>query len=191
MRRILAGQRVWKRIQFPNRPFCSAARNSKPTTNNGSSSSSSPPSLSNYDEQYKALNNLNFWTAAEIVFNKTPKKKKFGLDFHLVQLFFVCLPSLAVYLVAQYARSEMKKMDAELERKKQTEFEAQAKQMELNAAEEKAKVASNPALMEVKDRLDKLEQIIKEIVVEPKKQLNDATKEGREDSNEQKKAAEA
>ncbi|KAL8497217.1 hypothetical protein ACS0TY_020778 [Phlomoides rotata] len=162
MRRILAGQRVWKRIQFPNRPFCSAARNSKPTTNNGSSSSSSPPSLSNYDEQYKALNNLNFWTAAEIVFNKTPKKKKFGLDFHL-----------------------------ELERKKQAEFEAQAKQMELKAAEEKAKVASNPALMEVKDRLDKLEQIIKEIVVEPKKQLNDATKEGREDSNEQKKAAEA
>ncbi|KAF5793132.1 hypothetical protein HanXRQr2_Chr09g0414011 [Helianthus annuus] len=37
---------------------------------------------------------------------------KLWLDFHLVQLFFVCLPSLDVYLVAQYARHEMKKMDA-------------------------------------------------------------------------------
>lgn len=78
----------------------------------------------------------------------------------------------------------------ELERKKQAEFEAQAKEMELKAAEEKATVASNPALLEVKERLDKLELTIKEIVVESKKQLNDATKDGKEDSNVQKKAAE-
>ncbi|CAH1444185.1 unnamed protein product [Lactuca virosa] len=44
-------------------------------------------------------------------------KEQDRLDFHLVQLFFVCLPSLAVYLVAQYARDEMKKMDAELEKR--------------------------------------------------------------------------
>uniref|UniRef100_A0A7N2LN91 Uncharacterized protein n=1 Tax=Quercus lobata TaxID=97700 RepID=A0A7N2LN91_QUELO len=34
------------------------------------------------------------------------------IDFHLVQLFFACMPSLAVYLVAQYARYDMRKMEA-------------------------------------------------------------------------------
>ncbi|CAI9778271.1 unnamed protein product [Fraxinus pennsylvanica] len=110
-------------------------------------------------------------TAAKILFTDQSKKKKFGLDFHLVQLFFVCLPSLAVYLVAQYARSEMKKMDAELELKKQAEFEAQAKEMELKKAKERA---ADPVLREVKERLNKLEETVKEIVIESKKQSNDA-----------------
>lgn len=78
----------------------------------------------------------------------------------------------------------------ELEQKKQAEFEAHAKEMELKAAEDRATVASNPALLEMTERLEKLEQTINEIVVKSKKQSNDATKEGREDSNEQKKAAE-
>ncbi|KAI8544222.1 hypothetical protein RHMOL_Rhmol08G0279100 [Rhododendron molle] len=34
------------------------------------------------------------------------------IDFHLVQFFFACMPSLAVYLVAQYARYEMRRMEA-------------------------------------------------------------------------------
>ncbi|KAL2473303.1 uncharacterized protein Fot_49039 [Forsythia ovata] len=109
-------------------------------------------------------------TAAKILFTDQSKKKKFGLDFHLVQLFFVCLPSLAVYLVAQYARSEMKKMDKELELKKQAEFEVQAKEMELKKAEERA---ADPVLVEVKERLNKLEETVKEIVVGSTKQSDD------------------
>ncbi|KAL7152579.1 hypothetical protein ABFS83_04G107300 [Erythranthe nasuta] len=196
MRRFFAGKSILNRIQssnrlnlYPKRPFCSSTQNKKPTaitsSNNGSSSS---PSISNYSEQYKALENLDFMTAAKILFSGTPNKKEFGLDFHLVQLFFVCLPSLAVYLVAQYARSEMKKMDAELERKKQAEFEAQAKEMELKAAEEKAAAASNPELLEVKERLDKLEITVKEIALESKKQTSNAIRRtGPQNNNEQNK----
>ncbi|KAK4413983.1 hypothetical protein Salat_2811100 [Sesamum alatum] len=200
MRVVLSGKRILDRVPFwdgfklcRNRPFCSSTHNSKPATvdsrgssNNGSSST---PSLSTYSEQYKALDNLDFMTATKILFSEPPKKKKFGLDFHLVQLFFACLPSLAVYLVAQYARSEMRKMDAELERKKQAEFEAQAKEMELKAAEEKAAAAaSNPELLEVKERLDKLEVTVKEIVV-AKKQSSGAVRTGQDDIIEQKQAA--
>lgn len=61
--------------------------------------------------------------------------------------------------------------------------------MELKAAEEKAVAASNPELLEVKERLDKLEVTVKEIVVKSKEQLDDAIKTGREDSDEQKQAA--
>ncbi|XP_057787866.1 uncharacterized protein LOC131005077 [Salvia miltiorrhiza] len=187
MRRILAGKKILNRIPCPNRSFCSAPGNNKPTTGGGGSSST--PSLSKYNEQYKALENLDFMKAAKILFSDSPKKKKFGLDFHLVQLFFACLPSLAVYLVAQYARGEMKKMDAELEKKKQAEFEAQAKEMELKAAEQKALVASNPEILEVKERLDKLEVMVKDFVIISKKQADDTTKTGGKDQIDQKQAA--
>ncbi|KAL0425143.1 UNVERIFIED_CONTAM: hypothetical protein Sradi_1049100 [Sesamum radiatum] len=199
MRVVLTGKRILNRVSFSdgfklcwNRPFCSSTHNSKPATSDSGGSSnngaSSTPALSTYSEQYKALDNLDFMTATKILFTESPKKKKFGLDFHLVQLFFACLPSLAVYLVAQYARSEMRKMDAELERKKQAEFEAQAKELELKAAEEKAASSSNPELLEVKERLDKLEVTVKEIVV-AKKQSSDAVRTGQDDIIEQKQAA--
>lgn len=74
-----------------------------------------------------------------------------------------------------------------MERKKQAEFEAQAKEMELKVAEEKAAAASNPELLEVKERLNKLEVAIKEIVVGSKKQSGDVAKTGPEDSSEHKK----
>ncbi|KAL0429744.1 UNVERIFIED_CONTAM: hypothetical protein Sradi_0600400 [Sesamum radiatum] len=205
MRVVLTGKRILNRVPFweefklcRNRPFCSSTHNSKPATSDSGGSSNngsaSTPSLSTYSEQYKALDNLDFMTATKILFSESPKKKKFGLDFHLVQLsllachhWFLCISIPAVYLVAQYARSEMRKMDAELERKKQAEFEAQAKELELKAAEEKAAAASNPELLEVKERLDKLEVTVKEIVV-AKKQLNDAVRTG-QDVMEQKQAA--
>lgn len=77
----------------------------------------------------------------------------------------------------------------ELERKKQAEFEAQAKELELKAAEEKAAAAaSNPELLEVKGRLDKLEVTVKEIVV-AKKQADEAVRTGQDDIIEQKQAA--
>lgn len=72
---------------------------------------------------------LDFITASKILFSTPSKPKKFGIDFHLVQFFFACLPSLAVYLVAQYARYDIRKMEAEVEMKKKlAEEEEQAHQ---------------------------------------------------------------
>ncbi|CAO2201296.1 unnamed protein product [Urochloa humidicola] len=118
-------------------------------------------------EAYKQVQNFDWssgadWkTAANILFTVPPKRKEFGLDFHLVQLFFVCMPSLAVYLVAKYARREIKRMEAEAEekRKKDEELEKQ-KQLE----EESAKENTDSKLSKVLDRLDTLEGVVKEIV---------------------------
>ncbi|KAL3609390.1 hypothetical protein D5086_000410 [Populus alba] len=144
--------------------------------------------VSKSDDLYRQLDNLDFMKAAKILFTDPPKKKKFGLDFHLVQLFFTCLPSLAVYLVAQYARREMKKMDAELEKKKKEE-EEKAKEEELKAIEEK--VQSESELLEVKERLGKLEEVVKEIAVESRKQSGGSVKKTQvqEDSSETLKPA--
>ncbi|KAE9621292.1 hypothetical protein Lal_00023549 [Lupinus albus] len=152
------------------------------------------------DERYKQLENLDMVTAAKILFNEDPpKKKKFGFDFHLVQFFFACLPSFAVYLVAQYARYDIKKMEVEVAQKKKKRDEEEAKskekeeeakakerekEMELDPHEEeeaKAKerekeAQSNPQISEVKARLSKLEEAVKEIVVLAKNQVNDAEK---------------
>ncbi|CAH9075744.1 unnamed protein product [Cuscuta epithymum] len=151
------------------RSLCS---NNKPPTNNSNINKevveSSSSSLTRYDA-YKELDNLNFITAAKILFSDPPKKKKFGLDFHLVQLFFACLPSLAVYLVAQYARYDIRRMEAEVELKKKAEEEAKAKEMEAGADMEKEET-SDPKLLELKARLDKLEEAVKGIVVESKKE---------------------
>ncbi|KAG5000897.1 hypothetical protein HKD37_08G022491 [Glycine soja] len=145
------------------------------------------------DERYRQLENLDMVTAAKILFSDPPKKRKFGFDFHLVQFFFACLPSVAVYLVAQYARYEMRKMEVdacdhripvhnlsiqfralskEVEQKRKLKEEEEAKEkekeMELNPPEEKEE-KSDPQLAQVKVRLEKLEEAVKEIVVETKK----------------------
>lgn len=153
----------WFRLRFAQtRSFC---KNPNKTDDNGDKIESN---VSSYHDAYKQLEKLDFTTAAKILFTYPPKKKKFGIDFHLVQLFFVCMPSLAVYLVAQYARYEMRRMEAELEQKKavedkkKQEEEEKAKELELKEAEEKAK--SNPELLEVKRRLGKLEEAVNEIV---------------------------
>ncbi|KAL2338204.1 hypothetical protein Fmac_012650 [Flemingia macrophylla] len=145
--------------------FCTSAKNTSTNSNN----------KNNYiaDERYQQLENLDMMTAAKILFTDPPKKKQFGFDFHLVQFFFACLPSLAVYLVAQYARYDMRKMEVEVEQKrKQKEVEEakeREKEMELNPSEVKEE-KSDPQLSEVKVRLDKLEEVVKEIVVETKNQ---------------------
>lgn len=117
-------------------------------------------------EAYKKVQEFDWssgadWkTAANILFTVPPKRKEFGLDFHLVQLFFVCMPSLAVYLVAMYARSEIKRMEAEAEvkRKKIEEVEKQ-KQLEADSVKEDA----DSKLATVLVRLDTLEGVVKEI----------------------------
>ncbi|KAK6263752.1 hypothetical protein QUC31_011888 [Theobroma cacao] len=170
------------------RPFCSSTKdsNNNKKKNKDNVDGSIESNVSTYNESYRQLDNLDFMTAAKILFTHPPKKKKFGIDFHLVQLFFACMPSLAVYLVAQYARYEMRKMEAELEEKKKQEEEAKkkqeeeeekkkqkeeekAKEMELIATEHN-KGGTDTELLEVKVRLGKLEEAVKEIVVESKKQ---------------------
>ncbi|CAG7872957.1 unnamed protein product [Brassica rapa] len=83
------------------------------------------------------------------------------LDWHVVQFIIVCLPSLAVYLVAQYARRKMKIMDAV----KQKERE----EAEKKALEEAEATKSQEELTEMKMRLGKIEETIKGIVLEAKK----------------------
>lgn len=126
------------------------------------------------EEAYRQIHNLDFMKAAKILFTTPPKRKQFGFDFHLVQFFFACMPSLAVYLVAQYARYEIRRMEAEAEVKKKLAEEAEEKARE----EEKAKEAelrsledepSDSELSKVMVRLDALEEVVKEIVDEKKR----------------------
>ncbi|KAH7671876.1 hypothetical protein IHE45_09G016700 [Dioscorea alata] len=120
---------------------------------------------------YRQLDNLDFTTAAKILFTEPPKKKKFGFDFHLVQFFFACMPSLAVYLVAQYARYEIRRMEAEVEKKKKAEEEEKAKEAESVAEEDDSK------LSKVLVRLDALEETVKEIVDSKKPSETDLSKD--------------
>uniref|UniRef100_A0A0D9X681 Uncharacterized protein n=1 Tax=Leersia perrieri TaxID=77586 RepID=A0A0D9X681_9ORYZ len=123
-------------------------------------------------EAYKQVASLDWssnadWRKAlDILNNVPPKRKEFGLDFHLVQLFFVCLPSLAVYLVAQYARREIKRMEAEAEEKKKKDEELEKqKQLEVDSAKDD----SDSKLSAVLVRLDTLEGVVNEIVDDKKK----------------------
>ncbi|VFQ78297.1 unnamed protein product [Cuscuta campestris] len=151
------------------RSLCS--NNQPPSNNIGKKNDvvDASSSLTPYDT-YKELDNLNFMKAAKILFSDPPKKKKFGLDFHLVQFFFACLPSLAVYLVAQYARYDMRRMEAENELKKKAEEEAAAKAKEIEETSELEKELSDKKLLDLKARLDKLEETVKAMVVESKKE---------------------
>ncbi|KAI3831261.1 hypothetical protein MKX03_034047 [Papaver bracteatum] len=122
------------------------------------------------DDTYRQLENLDFMTAAKMLFTDPSKKKEFGLDFHLVQFFFCCLPSVAVYMVAQYARYEIRRMEEEAEaKKKKDEREEKAKGLEVNASKESEEAESTGELLKVKDRLEALEEALKEIVLEKKK----------------------
>ncbi|KAM7480289.1 hypothetical protein LguiA_028502 [Lonicera macranthoides] len=142
MGRIFFGREVLVRLSnhrfrfIQRKPFSSNANKPATTNSDNAAAADGDGSLSKYDA-YRDLEKLDFMAATKILFTNPPMRKKFGIDFHLVQLFFVCMPSLVVYLVAQYARCEMRRMEAELEVKKQAEEEAKAKEMELKEAEEK------------------------------------------------------
>ncbi|XVF67449.1 hypothetical protein PTKIN_Ptkin10aG0122800 [Pterospermum kingtungense] len=182
---------------FPNSNNNKKNNNNNNNNNKDNADGKIESSLSTYNESYRQLDNLNFMTAARILFTQPSKKKKFGLDFHLVQFFFACMPSLAVYLVAQYARYEMRKMEAELEEKKKEEEEAKRKQEEeeekekKKQEEEKAKeterIATDPELLEVKKRLGKLEEAVKEIIVESKKHSVGSVTKTQQNASEQSK----
>ncbi|CAF2177649.1 unnamed protein product [Brassica napus] len=153
--------------QYRIRRLCTKGENGG---NKPEKTESSVVVVSRYDETYKKLDKLDFVTAAKILFTEQPKKNKFGLDWHVVQFIIVCLPSLAVYLVAQYARRKMKIMDAELGEKKRKEEEKKEKEeAEKRALEEAEATKSQEGLMEMKKRLGKIEETIKGIVLEAKK----------------------
>ncbi|KAJ8635085.1 hypothetical protein MRB53_009352 [Persea americana] len=172
----VGGINAWSCTLF--RTLCSSKINTSNSSNN--TKEAVPQS---YNDAYRQLQNLDFMTAAKILFTSPPKEKKFGFDFHLVQFFFACMPSLAVYLVAQYARYEIRRMEAEAElKKKQKEEEEKAKEMESSTMQEEG--GSDPELLKVKVRLDALEEAVKEIVDETKKLSTGMTKDpegGRED----------
>ncbi|THG07979.1 hypothetical protein TEA_020050 [Camellia sinensis var. sinensis] len=74
----------------------------------------------------------------------------------------------------------------ELELKKKAEEEAKAKEIELNASKEKEAGGSDPELLEVKERINKLEAAVKEIVVKTKKQLDSTGNKNQEDHSEKR-----
>ncbi|XP_030526304.2 uncharacterized protein LOC115737978 [Rhodamnia argentea] len=180
---MFGARKAWvhlaRRYRFEGmRSYCSSTRKngdkSSTSITNSSNGEEAESSISTYNEACKQLDKMDFVTAAEILFGPRAKKREFGIDFHLVQLFFACMPSLAVYLVAQYARYEMRRMEAELEQKK-LEEEKKLKEMEVETPEEKE-------LSEVKVRLDKLEEAVKDIVVEAKKQSGGSSPAKQEDA---------
>ncbi|CAN8233520.1 unnamed protein product [Cochlearia groenlandica] len=141
-------------------------------------------SVFRYDETYKKLDKLDFVTAAKILFTAPPKKDKFGFDWHVVQFIIVCLPSVAVYLVAQYARRKMKIMDAELGEKQRKEEEKKVKEeAEQKALEEAKATKSQEELMDMKRRLGRIEETIKEIVLETNKTSGNAPTKTQEDQS--------
>ncbi|XP_042754061.1 uncharacterized protein LOC122195881, partial [Lactuca sativa] len=90
MRKIAGSGTLSKRFKlFGNKQLHIEANN------NGEGEKKMDGSLTHHDS-YRDLDKLDFMSAAKILFTTPPKHKKFGLDFHLVQLFFVCLPSLGI-----------------------------------------------------------------------------------------------
>ncbi|KAK2982851.1 hypothetical protein RJ640_021341 [Escallonia rubra] len=189
MGRTFGGRSAWFRLSntfrlVKSRPFCTPNDNnsSKPTiatSPNNTNGDKVDGSLTHYDA-YRDVDKLDFMTAAKILFTTPPKTKKFGIDFHLVQLFFACMPSLGIStpIVTKFPFQE-------LELKKKAEEAEKAKEVELKAVEEK-EAGSSPEILDVKVRLDKLEEVVKEYVVESKKQSGITSKENQERSNEKK-----
>ncbi|EFH52174.1 hypothetical protein ARALYDRAFT_485221, partial [Arabidopsis lyrata subsp. lyrata] len=108
---------------------------------------------------------LDFVTAAKILFTEPPKKNKFGFDWHVVQFIIVCLPS------------ELGEKKRKEEEKKEKE-EAEQKALEVEGA-----TKSHEELMEMKQRLGKIEETIKEIVLETNKPSEKAPTKTQEDQS--------
>ncbi|KAH7423716.1 hypothetical protein KP509_12G069800 [Ceratopteris richardii] len=117
--------------------------------------SESAASLSNLPAQPQEL---DFFKTADILFSEEdPKRrKKFGWDFHLWQAFVACLPSVAVYLTAQYARYDMRRIEAEREREA-------AEKREVVEKKEDEEALKKPGFRVLHERLGKMEEKISEL----------------------------
>ncbi|KAM7514766.1 hypothetical protein LguiA_004349 [Lonicera macranthoides] len=188
MGRIFGGRVVLVRLSnhrfrfIQRKPFSSNGNKpATPNSNNAAAAADGDGSLSKYDA-YRDLDKLDFMTAAKILFTNPPKQKKFGISDSL---------GITVSIFGTYTYScifVIFRIDfhLELEVKKQAEEEAKAKEMELKEAEEK-EARSDPEILEVKERLGKLEEVVKEFVVESKKQSgNCAIAKNQKGDNEKK-----
>ncbi|CAL5444188.1 unnamed protein product [Camellia sinensis] len=193
MRRLVGARDCWsgisKRFRLLQRtPF---STNTKPTipsnNNNNNGSEKIDGSLTNYDETYRHLDKLDFMTAAKILFTTPPKKKKFGVRFPSGAI-LLCLPAFigCIFGGSICSPRNEKNGGKELELKKKAEEEAKAKEIELNASKEKEAGGSDPELLEVKERINKLEAAVKEIVVKTKKQLDSTGNKNQEDHSEKR-----
>ncbi|XWS20515.1 hypothetical protein CRYUN_Cryun31cG0108300 [Craigia yunnanensis] len=153
---------------FKTRPFCSTIKDSNNNKNNNKDNvvGKIESNVSTFNESYRQLEYLDFMTAAKILSTHPPNKKKFGIDFHLVQLFFACMLSLG-------ARGE-----------KEARRKAKRKQEEEEKAKDVEQIATDPELLEVKVRLGKLEEVVKEIFVESEKQSAGSITKSRQNASE-------
>ncbi|KAF9613652.1 hypothetical protein IFM89_009540 [Coptis chinensis] len=163
----------------PTKCLCTSAN--KSNTNKIAEGAASVRDL----DAYRQLDKLDFMTAAKMLFTTPPKKKKFGV---FLQAFLALSGWISISCNSSFAaclhwvilccsgifggsvrRYEIKRMEAEAEvKKKQTEEVEKAKEQEALALEEE-KRKSDPELLEVKVRLDALEEAVKGIAVESKK----------------------
>ncbi|KAK7255150.1 hypothetical protein RIF29_28554 [Crotalaria pallida] len=154
--------RFSERFKFlqQTRSFCTNNNTNIPKT-----TSTNPPKQNDVvpDERYKQLENLDMMTAAKILFNDgTPKKKKFGCIFGGTEV-----------------AKKRKKIEEEEAKALEKEEEAKALEKEEEAELDPIEVKeanSNPQLLEVKERLNKLEEAVKEIVVLSKNQVTGTEK---------------
>ncbi|KAG6513976.1 hypothetical protein ZIOFF_024313 [Zingiber officinale] len=116
-------------------------------------------------EAYRQLDNLDFMTAAKILFTTPPKRKEFGFDFHLVQFFFACLPSLGISYSTPSGILGCPICSELEEKKKKEEEEQKEKEIELGNNEEQPEAE----LSKVIARLDALEETVKVIANEKAK----------------------
>ncbi|KAI4322605.1 hypothetical protein L6164_022282 [Bauhinia variegata] len=151
------------------RSFCSNSKKGKIDTSKSIGHSGNAESnVSIHDERYRQLENLDFMTAAKILFTDPPKKRNSCL------ISISCNFSLLAFLPWLYTwwlRSGE---------------EEEAKELELNPLEENV-VKSDPQLLKVKERLDKLEEAVKEIVVETKNQSSSSQARNQVNDDQKKK----
>lgn len=109
--------------------------------------------------------------ATDILFSEAPKEKKFGWDFHLWQFFVACLPSFAVYLTAQYARREMRRMEEEREREN-------AEKLKTEEKDRKEETRKLPGFQTLEARLDAMEEKIREMELTKAKTIAGQVRDG-------------
>jgi len=79
-----------------------------------------------HDRKHQEHGEMTFEKATEILFTQPEEPKRFGWDFHMWQAIVACLPPLAIYLTAKYARQDLKKMEEAEEVKMKALAELQA-----------------------------------------------------------------
>ncbi|BDA50347.1 hypothetical protein COCOBI_16-0230 [Coccomyxa sp. Obi] len=114
-----------------------------------------------------------FMESAEILFSEREKPRIIGRwDWHAWQLFVSLLPPFGVYCLAMYAQKEMQRMEQEKKTEKEAVWEAEL-------AEEEEKQA--PALLkeqQMRERLEALEAIVRDMQAQLERPATDAEPEG-------------